>query len=185
MEIDEALRKSGEDTARLAERLRNRSKDRNKTASDLLIASATHMKCLEAAGMGVDALATGVMTLLTVIHNKINPEEIADIYTAYLQDLFILSLRICRSTSDDMQTAEHLMEISMRLGSLSIVTFKALCSGEKHHKALSERNDAFEEMFKDAPAEFWQFQNETIRPQSAIDILTDSAARLASQGYMD
>lgn len=184
MELDEALRKSGEDTARLAERLRAGGEDRNKTASELLIVSATHMKCLEAAGMGCDALATGVMTLLTIIHTKINPEEIADVYTAFLQDLYILSLRLCQSAPDS-HTAEHLMEISMRLGALSIVTFKALCQGDGHHKALGERNGAFEEMFQDAPAEFWQFQERPIMPQSAIDILSDATARLASLGYVD
>lgn len=184
MELDEALRKSGEDTARLAERLRAGGENKNKTASELLIVAATHMKCLEAAGMGEDALATGAMSLLTIIHSKINPEEIADVYTAFLQDLYILSLRLCQNTCDS-HTAEHLMEISMRLGALSVVTFKALCSGEGHHKALGERNSAFEEMFSEAPAEFWQFQNHTIRPQSAIDILTDAAARLASLGYVD
>lgn len=184
MELDEALRKTGEDTARLAERLRTATDNRDKTSGELLMSSASHMKYLEAAGMGGDALATGIMTVLTLIHTKINPEDIADVYTAYLQDLYILSLRVCR-TETDPHSAEHYMEICMRLGALAIVTFRALCSGEGHHKALGERNNAFEDMLRDAPSEFWMFQDKTIRPQSAIDIMSDAAARLASLGLME
>ncbi len=35
MELDEALRKTGEDTARLAERLRTATDNRDKTAGDI------------------------------------------------------------------------------------------------------------------------------------------------------
>ena len=185
MKADEALRQSGEDTARHAERLRTASENRPAIARDLLMASAAHIHHLEAAGMGPDAVATGVMTLLTVLHHRINPEDIDDVYTAYLQDLFLLSLRVCQGGCPDEDAASHLMEICMRLGALCMATFHTLECKIAEVKVLAERNTAIETMFAGAPVDFYTFQDKPIIAQSAIDILSDAAARLASIGLVE
>lgn len=184
MNLNEALRQTGEDTSRLSERLLTKADKREDTARELLEASAAHIKCLEEAGMYAIGLATGVLTLLTVILAKVNPEKIPDTYTAYIQDLYLLSIRVCR-IPDDNASVRHYLEINMRLGVLALVTFRALCSGTNQDNTIAKRNALFEKMFASVPAEFYIFQNKKITPQSAIDILSDAASRLASLGIMD
>lgn len=185
MELEEALRLSGEETARQAERLRTSdSGRRNDEGAALLKAAAVHMKYLQAASMGMEALATGIMTVLAILHNRVNPEKIAEVYTAFLQDVYILSLNLCREGSPDEMVAGHLMEISMRLGALAAVTGREFGADTAAMPGLAERHIAICAMFDGAPADFWQFQDAPVTPRSAIDIFSDAAARLSSLGLI-
>lgn len=185
MDLEEALRLSGEETARQAERLRTSdSAHRNDEGAALLRAAAIHIKYLQAASMSMEALATGIMTVLAILHNRINPEKIAEVYTAFLQDVYILSLNLCQEGIPDAMAAEHLMEISMRLGALAAVTGHAFGAETAGMPGLADRHKAICAMFESAPAEFWKFQDTTIVSQSAIDIFSDAAARLGSLGLI-
>lgn len=132
MELEDALRKSGEDTARLSERLRREAIDgtpSTATAKKLLETSRMHVECLMGVGMHGEAVATGAATLATIIVCRINPEDMAGMYLSYLQGLYLMSLPLASEPSGDEETQNHLITVAMQLGALSDISYKGLDGG--------------------------------------------------------
>ncbi len=188
MELEDALRKSGEDTARLSERLRREAIDgtpSTATAKKLLETSRVHIECLMGVGMHGEAVATGAATLATIIVCRINPEDMAGMYLSYLQGLYLMSLPLASEPSGDEETQNHLITVAMQLGALSDISYNGLDGDNVCPAPIRQQAAQIDAMFKEAPAEFWEFDGKKIVPQSALDILSDCLARLKAVGFVD
>lgn len=188
MDIEEALRKSGEDTARYSERLRREAASGQatlSTAKELLTASRIHIDCLMQVGMAGEAVATGAATLASVIVCRINPEDIAGLYLAYLQDIYMMALQPASVPSGDDEVQNHLITVAMQLGALAAVSYSALDGDAVCAPHIRKQAAHISAMFENAPAEFWEFDGRKIVPQSALDILSDCLARLKAIGFVD
>lgn len=185
MDLRDALATTGEDTARFSERLRNPETASTEVALQLMGASKEHIACLIQADMAAEGLATGVITLLTVLACRISPDDIALQYCDYLQTLYVLSTRVLQSDKISEESQAHLVNVSMELGALTAVTDREFSGILKKNEALSKRAELIDSMFENAPADFWKFKGEAIIPTMAMDVLADCGARLAAIGLID
>jgi hypothetical protein len=73
----------------------------------------------------------------------------------------------------------------MQLGALSDISYKGLDGDNVCPAPIRQQAAQIDAMFKEAPAEFWEFDGKKIVPQSALDILSDCLARLKAVGFVD
>lgn len=181
--MDSALRDrlaaSGEELARVSHDFMSGS-----SGADLFLnAARSHMNALRAAGQAPDAFATGVMTLVSALFRRFNPESCPVDYLTMLLQLAIdgaLAQQSAMMAGDDF-AMEHYQAIDSELGPLVLASYRALDGASVLPAHLCR---PFEELseWTDPTA---TFRGEPIKATMALDILCDVASRLAAMGIIE
>lgn len=172
---------TGEQLAAAAEELRRSAPDdRTAMALYVMYVSRPHISCLYDAGMPLDALATGLMVLMSCLVQKADPEQMPSGYVAYLQNLFVLATAL--ASNSQLLAADpdgHLGRIAAMLGALEAATVEAMPALPQQFLDTDAAIRA--EINELAPSER-TFDGLPVTATMALDIAADSISRLKSLG---
>lgn len=173
---------TGEQLAAAAEDLRRSAPDdRTAMALYVMYVSRPHISCLYDAGMPLDALATGLMVLMSCLVQRVDPAQFPTGYVAYLQNLFVLATAL--AGNPQLLAADpdgHLGRIAAMLGTLEVATVEAM-PGVLPRTFLETDAAIRAEIDELAPSER-TFDGRPVTATMALDIAADSISRLKSLG---
>ncbi len=175
------LRWSGEQLAAASDRLAGAKSDARKPcAAELLVIAYPHVEALSAAGMPADALATQTLAMLSVLRARVNPEEFAALW---LQSLQVLCVKASEYIySGDAGASLQPSQIAGQIFGLFIATVRDYIPRFGISDGMRRFYDHLRHIATEAGEDISHFQGHRIVPTLAIDILTDTAARLAALG---
>lgn len=169
---------TGMQLAAASERLRECAIElRAQRAAEMLVIARAHTAALQDSDMPLEALATNVVALLTVIVARANPEDLASPYLLMLQETAVLATAMAMQARIDDPDG-HLNTIAGKLAALSRATLHAFqdITTIPSQATIADAMLADAIPALDAPSD--------VTATMAIDILADSAARLNALGAM-
>lgn len=179
-DVEGLIRYSGEGLALAGEKMKQIDGDDRKSAAIELLAFTTiHCRALIMGGMGADSVATAMLSLIYLINSQINPEDLGEIYIAYLQELISLSQHASMS-ADEAQQGFFIYSTAMLM-----TLFATSC---EHFMSKGLVDDKFKPFLdatrgdlSDIPDELIQL-TASIRPQMALDVASAVAAAMRDAG---
>jgi len=174
---------TGEELARAAEDLRKSDiEDRQAFGVVVLYVSGPHISALYDAGMGLEALATSSMVIMTCLIEKVDPEKIPAIYTSTLQNTFAIASALANDPALAMRDNDgHLPRIAAMYGALACATVDRIGYDNIPDRLLAADADIRREIAS-LPSEMLTFDGKEISATMAIDIAADATARLKALG---
>lgn len=182
--VDELLRYSGEALARAGNEFAAATDRQSRTATGeaLLVLTVWHTEALKAAGMVSEAFATSVMAALTFLRGQASPTAVPT-YAGVLQMAFVQAYTLLgESMGRDAYAEDHYKAMTRMLAPLSQATDELFIGREDCPPMLRQWHDLIAADIADVPE---LFTIKEVRPEMAIDILSDCAARLAAMGALD
>lgn len=180
---DAVLRWTGEQLAMASDRLAKADgEERRERAAELLVIAHVHVDALSAASMQGDALGTQTLAMLTVIRARVNPEGFATLWLQSLQALCIAASEFIYSSDSVTPQAS---QIAAQIFGLYIATAHDYMPRFGASDADRRFYDHLRHIASEAGEDVTHFQGHRIVPTLAIDILTDTAMRLAALGVID
>ena len=177
------VRWTGEQLAAANDRLaKSAAGDRTDTAAELLVISFPHVSALAQVGMPGEALATDVLTLLTVLHARVNPEDLGSLWLESLQGLCAFAAQYL--AADGGSAGLQPSQIAGQIYGLFLATAHVYIPRFGASDAMRRFYDHLRHIASQAGEDISHFQGHRIVPTMAIDILGDTASRLASLGLM-
>lgn len=172
---------TGEQLAAAAEELRKSAPDdRTAMALYVMYVSRPHISCLYDAGMPLDALATGLMVLMSCLVQRVDPAQFPSGYVAYLQNLFVLATALASNPQLLATDPDgHLGRIAAMLGTLEVATVETMSGLPQQFLDTDAAIRA--EIDELAPSER-TFDGHPVTATMALDIAADSISRLKSLG---
>lgn len=179
-DVEGLIRYSGEGLALAGEKMKQTDGDDRKSAAIELLAFTTiHCRALIMGGMGADGVATAMLSLIFLINSQINPEDLGEIYIAFLQGLIDLSQHAAM-TADEAQHGFYAYATAM-LMSLFATSCEHFMSKGLVDDKFKPYLDATRGDMSDLPAEMAQLTS-TIRPQMALEVASAVAAAMRDAG---
>lgn len=179
-DVEGFIRYSGEGLALAGEKMKQTDGDDRKSAAIELLAFTTiHCRALIMGGMGADGVATAMLSLIFLINSQINPEDLGEIYIAFLQGLIDLSQHAAM-TADEAQHGFYAYATAM-LMSLFATSCEHFMSKGLVDDKFKPYLDATRGDMSDLPAEMAQLTS-TIRPQMALEVASAVAAAMRDAG---
>ncbi len=174
---------TGEELARAAEDLRQSAiEDRSAYGVLVLYVSGPHVSTLYDAGMGLEALATASMVLMTCLIEKVDPEKIPSIYTSTLQSTFAIASALANDPSIAMSDRDgHLPRIAAMYGALANATVDRI-GADNLPEQLCAVDAEIRSEISSYPKEMKTFGGKAISATMALDIAADATARLKALG---
>ena len=151
-------------------------------AAELIVVSFPHVSALAQVGLVGEALATDVITLLSVLNARVNPEDFAKLWLESLQGLCLFAAQYL--AADGGNTGLQPSQIAGQLYGLFIATAHDYISRFGASDSIRRFYDHLRHVARDAGEDVTHFQGHRIVPTMAIDILADTASRLASLGLV-
>lgn len=174
---------TGEELARAAEDLRKSDiEDRSAFGVVLLYVSGPHVSALYDAGMGLEAIATSSMVIMTCLIEKVDPEKIPVIYTSTLQGTFAIASALANDPTLAMRDHDrHLPRIAAMYGALATATVDRIGAENLPDQLLAADADIRRDITS-YPTEMLTFDGKKISATMALDIAADATARLKALG---
>lgn len=174
---------TGEELARAAEDLRKSAVD-DRSAYGVLVfyVAGPHIGALYDAGMGLEALATSSMVLMTCLIEKVDPEKIPAIYTSTLQGTFAIASALADDPSLAMRDPDgHLVRIAAMYGALACATADRIGPDNLPEQICAADAD-IRSYIASLPPDMLTFGGKQISATMALDIAADATARLKALG---
>lgn len=173
--LQQALTWTGEQLA-LADSQMQANTPTPQMADDMLFAASAHLACLAEAGLYVDAMATGVMAILTMLRHGITPPHLPRTYTALIANLAFLPQAVDMQTN--MQYSAQWQTIAAQIAALtkaSAQKFFPQGAPPEIEQALRQ----LQQLIDMTPAENLRIDGADITPTHAADIFTQAIVLLA------
>lgn len=172
---------TGEELAQAAEDLRKSAeKDRSAFGMLMLYIAGPHIAALYDAGMGIEALATSSMVLMTCLIERINPEEIPTIYISTLQTTYATAAALANDPALAMRDPDgHIARIAAMYGAIACATVDRIGTDNLPGQ-LCAADDDIRRDIASLPPDMLTFDGKKIGATMALDIAADASARLHS-----
>lgn len=172
---------TGEELARAAEDLRKSAPyDRSAYGVLVLYVAGPHTGALFDAGMGLEALATSSMVLMTCLIEKVDPDKIPTIYTSTLQSTFATAAALADDPTLAMRDPDgHLARIAAMYGALCCATVDRIGAANLPEQ-ICAADAGIRGHIESLPPHMLTFDGKKIGATMALDIAADATARLKS-----
>lgn len=145
-------------------------------AENLIAAAAAHIGCLCELNLYVDALATGAMTVLTMLKHGVTPPHVALSYVEFIQMLAYLPQAVDQQTQG--RYSEQFQLLGAQIAALAAASAKKFFP-ENTPETIARNLAQFEPFLASLPPERLTIEGRDINPAHAADIFTQAIVTLS------